>query len=285
MNAPGQLEHLVEEYSQLTQAQNQRPLNSAESRRLDTLREVILGASSLVESDEHHHEPRQPRAPVALDVRFLSREDAGRAQTLNVSSGGMAIETARPLPRGTKLHLSVQVPGWKAPLVVDGDVVWSNERAMGILFHDLQQEDARRLKDLVVENGSLVTRLRSVFTTQQKPVPASVAGGASALLCVSDEFLADVTAELLGVHGFAVFEGGERKYDVVIADPGSLARAMAVGWGRPLIMVNASGPDALVGRFSSLRPVAWISRPASAARIVEAARRIASATLRATGST
>lgn len=215
----------------------------------------------------------KPR-PVSIGVRFRTREDAGRAQTLDVSPGGIAIETPRPLLPGTPLRLQVDVPGWSRPLLTEAEVVWSDTKAMGIAFCPLSADDAQRMKALVVDAGSLVGRLRTALRKRAQPAAASVTGGACVVMCMGDDFLSDVTAELLGLHGVLAFDLEEAAgpSDLVIADGPTLARIPAWGWSRPLILVNVSGPEALAGRFGAVRAAAWIPPPATAPRIVEAVR-------------
>jgi uncharacterized protein (TIGR02266 family) len=268
-----QIDTLVAEYHTLLSDAKKRTLSLDESRRLETLKETVLNAAALTNS-KAGFPPRQPRAPVTLEVRFRNREDAGKAVARDISTGGMSIEAGRSLPKGTVLHLQVQIPGWQDPILVDGEVVWTTATSMGIAFQDLPPQEEQRLKQLVLESGSILTSLSAVFGKKPRPAPATVLGGASIALNIGDEFLSDVTAELLGLHGYAVYDSFDASVDLLVTDPLRLADSIASAPNRPVIVINASGPDSLVGGLSGFRPAAWVPRPANAARIVEAVRRM-----------
>lgn len=277
MNHDERLNQVLAEYTSLQERQRAAPLDPAQQRRLEMLQDVVLAETALVDNEGADRLPRPTRAPVSLEVRFKTREDAGRAQSVNVGTGGIAVLTSHPLPQGTTLKLQLEVPGWRGPIVTDGTVAWSDAKSMGIAFTQLRPEDACRLKELVVESGSLIGRLRSALGRKAPPMPAAVAGGAGVLLCLKDDYLVDVASELLGLHGFAAFDAAEpapgpRRIALVVADVEKLAEVPEAA-SHPLVVTNADGPAA-AGRFTSRNPVTWLPAPTSAAKIVEAARRM-----------
>ena len=78
--------------------------------------------------------------------------------TLNLSKGGLFIQTDSPLPEGTPLTLELSVPGEGAPVLLNGLVAWSRRAiddepgGMGIAFQGLEQRI-----------GSLIDRLAGGF--------------------------------------------------------------------------------------------------------------------------
>jgi len=270
------LQQLLEEYTSLET--RKASLSEADRQRAERLRDVLLEVGAVVESEETQRPARVPRAPVSVEVVFSTPGDAVRAYTKDIGVGGFAISTRKPMPKGSTLQIQVRVPGWDTPLAAQGEVVWTTEEAMGIAFQQLSSTDERKLKQLIAENTSLISRLRSALSKEQaKAVPARVQGGGSVVaLQLGDEVLADVTAEVLGLNGYLVYdvppEG--RLPEVVVADPARLSNAVAVFPGVPLIAVNASGPEAFVGRLSSIRPALYVKRPASAAKLLEAVRAV-----------
>jgi type IV pilus assembly protein PilZ len=64
------------------------------------------------------------RIPLALQVEYRTPGSFLVAYTVNLSKGGMFIETPTPAEMGTELVLSFAVPGNDAPFQVKGHVVW-----------------------------------------------------------------------------------------------------------------------------------------------------------------
>ncbi len=91
------------------------------------------------------------RVPIDVPVEFAPAEDrAGRAgRAVNISAGGLFVETAEPADRGTDLAISFAIPVAEAgeSLTATGRVAWVNARqerrkrdcgpGMGIAFRDL----------------------------------------------------------------------------------------------------------------------------------------------------
>ncbi len=277
MQVPSRFQRLMAEYEALRAAQNAGPLGEQESQRLELLKDVLLEAGSAMESEQAQLPPRAPRAPVALEVQFGDAADAARAYTRDISTGGLAISTSRPLPQGTRVNIQVKVPGLSESVRALGEVVWSRPDAMGIAFHTIEPGVHSRLKQLVVDHTSLLARLGGLFgMSPSGPAPARLTGGgATVCLRLSEEVLADVCAELLGLHGFVVYDSAPERgpLDVAVADAHTLSAVVAACPDVPLIIVNASGPEALVGKLAALRPRAWVNRPASAASVLDAVRR------------
>jgi uncharacterized protein (TIGR02266 family) len=276
MQVPSRFQRLMAEYEALLAAQKSGPLTSQDLQRLEFLKDVLLEAGSAMESEGAQRPPRAPRATVALEVQFGGAADAARAYTRDISAGGLALSTEKPLPQGTRVNLQVKVPGMAESVRALGSVVWSRPGAMGIAFETIEPEAHSRLKQLVVEHTSLLTRLSALFGKAGGPAPARLSGGGAAIsIAVSDEILADVAAELLGLHGFVVYDGPPegRAVDVAVVDAQSLAAVAAASPEVPLVVVNSSGPEVLVGKLAALRPRAWIKRPASAASVLDAVRR------------
>ena len=277
MQVPSRFQRLMAEYEALRAAQKAGPLSAQEAQRLELLKDVLLEAGSAMESEQAQRPPRAPRAPVALEVQFGDAADAARAYTRDISTGGLALSTNKPLPKGTRVNIQVKVPGLSESVRALGEVVWSRPDAMGIAFQTIEPGVHSRLKQLVVDHTSLLSRLGGLFGKPSGgPVSARLSGGgATVCLTLSEEVLADVCAELLGLHGFVVYDAPPERGppDVAVADAHTLGALVAACPDVPLVVVNASGPEALVGKLAALRPRAWVKRPASAASVLDAVRR------------
>lgn len=95
------------------------------------------------------------RARLALQVSYRSAGSFLISYTVDLSRGGLFLETAELLPVGSALDLTLQIPG--APQwVVRGTVVWLQEVAvpgrpvgMGIQFHALETDFGDLIDTLV----------------------------------------------------------------------------------------------------------------------------------------
>lgn len=77
----------------------------------------------------------------------------------NISTGGMFIATARPLPPNTMFVLEFFPPGSAQPVKAKARVVWTrtrlsapgSKRGMGVQFVDLDETEEARIKEMVNE--------------------------------------------------------------------------------------------------------------------------------------
>ena len=78
------------------------------------------------------------RLPAALTVTYESEGDLQKDLVTDVSSGGLFVRTASPLPIGTEIALQVIVPPNNLAVSVQGRVTWVREQTgtegMGIQF-------------------------------------------------------------------------------------------------------------------------------------------------------
>lgn len=127
----------------------------------DLLLAAVRGRLGLVEREAH-------RVPARL--RISMGEDAGEVLTdftVNVSLGGVFVETARPFAAGDPLRTSFVLPGREQPVSCRSRVAWVNtaERpttpslppGIGLQFLDLSDED--RAAILAFVKGKLLSPL------------------------------------------------------------------------------------------------------------------------------
>src|SRR5256885_2182667 len=89
---------------------------------------------------------RQPRLPIKLEVEYRTAGAFLVSYSVNLSKGGIFIETASPLPVGAQLSLMFEVPG-AGNLEVSGSVAWVRQGTettglpdgMGIQFDNLDE--------------------------------------------------------------------------------------------------------------------------------------------------
>ncbi len=88
----------------------------------------------------------EPRTPIDLQVDYKRLNSFFADYTKNISKGGTFIQTAKPLPKGTKFHFKIKVPGRPEPFALMGEVAWiqgsGESPGMGIKF--LYDSDGQR---------------------------------------------------------------------------------------------------------------------------------------------
>ncbi len=92
---------------------------------------------------------RSPRMTVKLEV-FYGKNEMLPGQTVNISAGGVFLESDNPLPIGEKLKLKLRLPGNDHPILCQGLVAWVNiltspiniamPPGMGVEFIDLKDD-------------------------------------------------------------------------------------------------------------------------------------------------
>jgi uncharacterized protein (TIGR02266 family) len=100
------------------------------------------------------------RVPAKLTVRY--GQEMQRQLTnysVNISTGGLFLETENPLPEGSRLLLEFPLPGRSKPVVCKAQVAWVNTpdcparlrlpSGMGLQFLDLALDDLQSIRDYI----------------------------------------------------------------------------------------------------------------------------------------
>lgn len=100
-------------------------------------------------------ERRQPRLPIKMEVVYRTAGAFLVSYSVNLSKGGIFVETASPLPVGSVLSLQFEVPGAGA-LECEGMVAWVRQGAfdglpdgMGVQFQALDEKYGGVIDQLV----------------------------------------------------------------------------------------------------------------------------------------
>jgi type IV pilus assembly protein PilZ len=98
---------------------------------------------------------RQPRLPISLKVAYRTTGAFLVSYSINLSKGGIFIETSAPLEVGEHVTLKFEVPG-AGELEVDGQVAWVRQGSpdglpdgMGVQFETLDQRYGQRIDGMV----------------------------------------------------------------------------------------------------------------------------------------
>ena len=101
--------------------------------------------------------PKHPRVPVELPIEYAITERVVATSCLNISRGGIYIQTPDPPPLNREIILRFAIPGDLEPVRLRGRVVWSNAHAgrnpfppgMGVQFLDPSPEAAARIEAFI----------------------------------------------------------------------------------------------------------------------------------------
>jgi type IV pilus assembly protein PilZ len=98
---------------------------------------------------------RQPRLPISLEVAYRTAGAFLVSYSINLSKGGIFLETQTPLAIGDRVSLKFEVPG-VGPLEVDGTVAWVRAGTldglpdgMGVQFDRLDQQYGEIIDEMV----------------------------------------------------------------------------------------------------------------------------------------
>jgi uncharacterized protein (TIGR02266 family) len=98
---------------------------------------------------------REPRLPISLEVAYRTAGAFLVSYSVNLSKGGIFIETSKPLDPGENVSLKFEVPG-EGPLEVDGVVAWVRTAdpnglpdGMGIQFAALDERYGSVIDEMV----------------------------------------------------------------------------------------------------------------------------------------
>jgi len=109
-----------------------------------------------------------PRLPIRLLVRYgLENQQTLHDYTINLSVGGIFLETEVLLPVGTGVTFEFFIPGTSQPVIGKGEVSWVNPAShpvkaelppgLGVRFTDMTPEDERTVRGFL-QSERLATR-------------------------------------------------------------------------------------------------------------------------------
>jgi uncharacterized protein (TIGR02266 family) len=106
-----------------------------------------------------HERRAEPRLLVDLEVDYGNADNYLFAYIRDISATGIFVRTTEPEPPGTRLNLRFTPEGARAPLEVEGEVIWINpyrpdrrdslHPGMGIRFIELDETTRRRLDEFI----------------------------------------------------------------------------------------------------------------------------------------
>jgi uncharacterized protein (TIGR02266 family) len=94
----------------------------------------------------------EPRAESEIRIEYRSVDNFVADYALNISKGGLFIQTEHPLPRGTRVRLVFSLPDLPVIFDLSGVVQWINRAGseepcgMGIQFLNLDEKIRQRIE-------------------------------------------------------------------------------------------------------------------------------------------
>ena len=85
------------------------------------------------------------RISQAFEVRYRVYGEFGEtwtnAMSVNLSAGGMRIQSREPIVEGARVEIDVNLPHVGGRLILRGRIVWTQLKAVGVVEHGLIFED------------------------------------------------------------------------------------------------------------------------------------------------
>lgn len=108
-------------------------------------------------SDDHSDTRRFNRVPVSLEVQYRTKGSFLVSYSLNLSKGGIFLETSDLYPIGTELTVRFEVPGNDRPIETSARVMWVRRKTseeglppgLGLQFHMLEENIGKIIDNLV----------------------------------------------------------------------------------------------------------------------------------------
>lgn len=165
-------------------------------------------------SDNHTGRREHRRVRIALEVSYRSMGSFLVSYSVDISQGGLFIETTRPKELGTEMELWLAIPGAQQDVRLKGTVVWIRRDAqggqppgMGVQFKQVE-DDCGQLIDQLVRQFSGLRGLVVSSSSRTRGQLSRMLRGA-------------VTIHIDEHHLDAPYGGDEQDpYDLVIVDLG-----------------------------------------------------------------
>jgi uncharacterized protein (TIGR02266 family) len=93
-----------------------------------------------------------PRKSCLINANYQIRGSQFRSYILDISIGGVFVETRDRLKVGETVVLNFTLPEATKPFSVTGKIAWSGPQGFGVKFERLDQQEGNAIKSYVEEN-------------------------------------------------------------------------------------------------------------------------------------
>ena len=91
-------------------------------------------------------ERESPRQPCRLTVDYANQDATGIEHILDISTGGVFIETHASMALGQELTLKFSLPDSAETFEVKGKIIWSDPKGIGVKFIEIGQQEVDKIK-------------------------------------------------------------------------------------------------------------------------------------------
>ena len=100
------------------------------------------------------HQQRYFRVSIELPIHFALDGNAVEAKTVNISSGGLAIQSPVPLAHGSTIEVTFTLPGHDAPIEAKTKLAWTGPDGLsGLSIMDIHPAFERQLQQWLTERA------------------------------------------------------------------------------------------------------------------------------------
>ena len=89
---------------------------------------------------------RHSRKSCLMPVKYSVQNRRFKGYILDISAHGAFIETSDYFFSGQEIIMTFSVPHYQKPLTVTGEIVWSSQNGMGIIFSQLTPHQAKMIQ-------------------------------------------------------------------------------------------------------------------------------------------
>lgn len=90
-----------------------------------------------------------PRKPCLINATYKILDRDFQSYILDISIGGVFIETNQKFPAGQTMTLKFSLPAHPQPFTLAGKIAWSSPRGFGLKFEKMTPHQGNRLKSFV----------------------------------------------------------------------------------------------------------------------------------------
>jgi Tfp pilus assembly protein PilZ len=92
------------------------------------------------------------RKPCLIDTNYTIQDRNFKSYILDISIGGVFIETKEQFPEGMDLLLKFSIPNRPQPFTFSGKIAWSSRKGFGVKFDRVTAVQGDILKSFIEEN-------------------------------------------------------------------------------------------------------------------------------------
>jgi hypothetical protein len=96
------------------------------------------------------------RKDCLINVHFKIRGQKFRSYILDISKSGAFIETSTALSKGLKMRLTFSSPEDRQPMNLIGEIVWADNRGVGVTFLHLTGDQSRKLESFTEKTDEVL---------------------------------------------------------------------------------------------------------------------------------